>query len=119
MAYERSLSVPEWLSLPHETRLKLAEIFGLTKTGRREFVQMGLKGSLVSDGHTHADLRGITKEKMMIYTGLRDDDWGTLFACTVDKVEGKVPEAKTEVKEGKPCCGSKGPNHKKDCPTKQ
>lgn len=96
------LSVPDWLKLPYETRLKLAEIFELSKSKGSHVEQMGSESIVRSDGHTHEDLAVITLEKMYAFLGLAYDptntetDFPTLFHAVVAKVE---QDKELEVKE--------------------
>ncbi len=92
------VSVPDWLKLSHETRVKLAEIFQVPKSKGSQMEQMGSESIIKSDGHTHEDLSVITVEKMKAYLGgITVDDFATLFDACVAKVEeDKELEAKVE-----------------------
>lgn len=89
---EYSLSVPEWLKLSADTRVKLAEIFQIPKSKGAMVEQQG-EGSVVrSDGHTHEDLQAITVEKMKTFLGLMEgsepiNDFVKLFNAVIVVVE--------------------------------
>lgn len=98
------LSVNEWLELPHETRIKLAEIFSIPKsTGI--VTTHGVTTTVLSDGHTYQDLSAITVEKMMNYLGFEVHnpeetenvvDFPGLFQAVLDKIDeelANIPEA--------------------------
>jgi len=87
------LSYSVWLSLPSETRYKIADLYGLKATGIREVVD----SRVVSDGFLHASLAVITKESMREKTGLKSDDFYILFNALVESVNKKAePEIKQQ-----------------------
>jgi hypothetical protein len=93
------LSQRLWLQIPRETRLKLAETFGVPRSSINEVVDQ----VVVSDGFTVTDLNAITTEKMQAFLGSKKTDYFELLYACVDKLEGKgdfAPvEEKREVKE--------------------
>jgi len=93
------ISQAYWLGLSKETRLKLAELFDLS---RSTFTHVE-GNTVVSDGYSLRDLAGITKEKMQEYTGETHDDFYKLLEATIEKltapsVETPAPEVQEEVK---------------------
>jgi hypothetical protein len=73
------LSGSVWLSLPQTTRAKIAELFGLSKSGNVT-VFNGPNGSEVrSDGYTYEDLSVITVESMQEKLGSKKEDFYSLF----------------------------------------
>lgn len=84
------LSYSIWLSLPMDTRWKIANLFDIKPRGVKETIMLHSGGQVISDGFVHADLAIITKEKMKEITGVESDDFYTQFQALVDKVEGKT-----------------------------
>lgn len=54
-----------WIDLPRDVRARLAQVFGLERTGITEVRDQ----TVVSDGYTNGDLQGITLDKMNQYIG--------------------------------------------------
>lgn len=76
---ESLLSPQVWLSLPKETRAKIADLFGMKKSGGVE-VFNGPNGPEVrSDGYSYSDLAAITVERMQQITGSTSDNFYALF----------------------------------------
>jgi len=89
--FNNQLSVPDWLSLSPEIRLKLASAFNLHRSSGSVVEGNVLK----SDGYNHQDLAGITAPKMQRYLDTFEvNDFGILFQMVLDKIAGeqKVPE---------------------------
>ncbi len=83
------LSPHVWLSLKVETRAKIAELFGLTKSGT-PIVNIGPNGGeVVSDGYSIMDFFPITIHKMNEILGTNSKDFYELFDKIVDRVEEK------------------------------
>ncbi len=61
----------QWLTYPHETRLKLAELLKLPKTGH---IHVTSRGEIISDGFTPEDLKNITVEKLQELTNSKTED---------------------------------------------
>lgn len=95
------VTVPQWLSLPVETREKLRAQFKIPRTGQRSFVQVGGKGEVTSDGTTNGDLAALSLPAMAKYLGLvevpGEEMLLTLFKKVVERVEEtplvEVPQA--------------------------
>lgn len=127
---ESLLSGSVWLSLPKDTREKIATLFEMKKSGGVE-VFNGPNGPEVrSDGYTYQDLSVITIESMRKITGSDSDNFYHLFKNIVAIVNDEAlieEEIKEEIiteefvplKEEKPrfCqyCLSKGVRHMKNC----
>ena len=127
------LSQHVWLSLKSDTRAKLAEMFGLKKSGT-PMVNIGAYGAeVISDGYSPVDFVPISINRMNEILGTASKDFYELFDKIVDKVEGKEEtvglvsretmkeiegELKEIEKELKPFCEfctSKGVRHKLNC----
>lgn len=76
------LSYPVWLSLPKETRYKIAKVFGIMARG----VGHTVDNRVVADNFIHADLAVITRERMREMTDSESNDFYVLFQKLVDKV---------------------------------
>ncbi len=81
------LSVPDWLRLSNETRLKLVEIFSIPRSTGSQMDMIGGQGVIKSDGHTHQDLSVITVEKMQLFLNTDESDFLTLFQALIKKLE--------------------------------
>lgn len=85
------VTVPEWLKLSQETRVRLAEKFQLSRSRGTQMEQQGEGSVLVSDGYSNSDLEGITLEKMQEY--LQDTsisgDFVSLFHGVLEKIEAE------------------------------
>lgn len=94
------LSKPQWLNLPIEVRVKLIEVFHLTRSGFTEVVD----GRVTSDGYTHEDLAKITLEKLQEILDSDNDDYFALLEELIDSIssEGEVEEETEEETEGAP-----------------
>jgi len=135
------LSGSVWLSLPKPTRAKIAELFGMEKSGGVE-VRNGATGpQVISDGYTYRDLSTITVEKMQTILSSEDENFYSLFKkivalvneeeiveemanIVIDEVRlaGAVDfgeQSSEELTPGKnrfcEFCDSKGVRHKKNC----
>lgn len=91
------LTVPFWLELPADTKARLKEIFQIPKSAGASFMQVGGKGILTSDGHTHADLAHITKAKMAAYLGQPEADFFSMFDEVLLKIEEEKKPKTIEV----------------------
>jgi len=85
--FESYLSVPEWLKLPLEIRLKLAEIFEIPKSKGAQVEVQGAHTIIQSDGYTHDDLQAITIQKMQELLNSRSTDFVLLFNAVIAKLE--------------------------------
>lgn len=84
-----SFSYSKWLELPLTTRVKLAGVFGVAKTGATEV----FSNSVVKDGYAIKDLEEkMTREAMEAYlepASYSEDD--NLFDLVVEKVSYVAP----------------------------
>ena len=74
--------IPQWLALDMSVRLRLKEIFNIPRSEGTSVVS----GVVTCDGHTHADLRAITQEKINAFLGEESTD----FYGSLEKVIEKV-----------------------------
>lgn len=135
---ESLLSPQVWLSLPKETRAKIADLFGMKKSGGVE-VFNGPNGPEVrSDGYSYSDLAAITVERMQQITGSTSDNFYALFKKIVmlvdeesvsvhdavieeieeailENIEKDMEESIIEKKKFCEFCESKGRFHRKEC----
>ena len=82
-----SLSKPQWLELPHETRLKLIEIFKIPRSEGGHITYSMYGADVESDGHSHEDLKEITIERMQAYLGSTETDFFDLFNTLLEKIK--------------------------------
>lgn len=61
IAYQ--ITIPQWLSLTIETRQRLKELFSIPRSSGSQVND----GVVVSDGHTHEDLKRVSIEAMVKY----------------------------------------------------
>jgi len=125
-----------WIEYPKDIREHLAKVFNLQRTGISEIRD----NTVVSDGYTNDDLRGITQQKMIDYVG-SDGDFNHLWKVSISKAKFELHPPLFEIKSNvsiaevpiqiperiidspnaiKPFCSqcdSKGVKHKKICPT--
>jgi hypothetical protein len=100
MMMDASLNQAEWVKLSPSTRIKLAEIFEIPKTTGSQVEVVAGQTIVVSDGHTHNDLKVLTVQKMkdylakIEYVGPLYDDFFQLFDIVVSKIENKELEPK-------------------------
>lgn len=127
---ESLLSAQVWLSLPKDTRAKIANLFDITKSGSVYVVNGPTGPQVQSDGYSYQDLSVITVERMQQITGSESDNFYHLFKNIVAIVNEEAPieeevvaviieEDFVPLVEEKPkfCdyCDSRGVRHKKDC----
>ncbi len=75
-----------WLELPIQTRIKIAQQFGIIKKGSTEVVGNQIK----SDGYQIKDIEaGLSTEKLQAYVGLETFDLKILWEMMVNKIEGR------------------------------
>jgi hypothetical protein len=84
------ISYPMWLSLPQETRYKIAAVFNIAPNGTRQTIMGMHGGEVVSDSFLHKDLAVITKASMEKITGFKSDDFNTCFKVLLDHIDGKL-----------------------------
>ena len=131
------LSGSVWLSLPQETRAKIAHLFNITKSGS-VYVVNGATGPVVqSDGYSYEDLSVITVARMQEILNSKSENFYALFKDIVklvneeevldslievveemilENVEEEMEESVSEKKAFCDQCDSRGVRHKKDCP---
>lgn len=80
--FEPQITIPQWLELPMNVRLKLKKIFNIPKSTGCEVHN----NIVVSDGHTHKDLAHVTLQKMQAYTGSTSTDFYELLNNTINIV---------------------------------
>ena len=82
MENKQQLFVPEWLKLPRETRILLADKFGLTRDVCTE-----VDGGVVKcDGFSNKMLANLTADIMAEYLGSDSNDFYELFTKTIEKI---------------------------------
>lgn len=140
---ESLLSPQVWLSLPQTTRAKIAELFGMKKSGGVEIFNGPNGAEVRSDGYSYSDLAAITIERMQELTSSTSDNFYALFKKIVilvneetldkaieaveeailDNVEKEMEEVTEleEIKSDRFCqyCTSKGVRHLKICTRNQ
>lgn len=83
------LNTTQWLALPMEVRMKLKDLFGIPRSTGTVLQD----NTVLSDGHTHADLSRISVEAMQEFVGKKEKDFYKLFDLTLIKLAQKPPEA--------------------------
>lgn len=99
------LTIPVWLSLPMETRLKIAQRYKLKRSGNTEVTNLSGKLEVKSDGYTHEDLAKIPiggKDPLEILNRVLAE----LERPSIAE-ENPLPFCQH--------CDSKGTRHKSDC----
>lgn len=89
------LSTHDWLQLPWETRLKLVEVFKITRSAGTHVIG----GVVKTDGYTEKDLSILNIETLKTFTGLETDNYQELFNATLIKLN---PERYEETKQSTP-----------------
>ncbi len=56
-ALKQAITIPEWLQVSAGTRLEIARLLGMVRTGATEVAG----NTVISDGYTHKDLETITQ----------------------------------------------------------
>lgn len=85
------VTIPQWISLPYSIRLRLQHMFRIPRSSGTEVMD----GTVITDGHTHEDLKHISVDAMQAYIGSESRDFYSLFEATVGKVEAEL-EAEEE-----------------------
>lgn len=75
-----------WLGVRHETRLKIAKIFNLPKSG---FVEVS-NNKVICDGHSQKDINLLTISAMQQYLNSEEDDIQVLFEKLVYVLENAI-----------------------------
>jgi len=86
-----------WLSLEHDVRIQMADIFNMPRKG---FVQV-MDNRVISDGYDYESLGFVTIEKMQDFTESTSDNFVELILLTIDKIKQisyAKKDTKTEVK---------------------
>jgi hypothetical protein len=116
----------QYINLTKEIREFLVKLFEIPRTGISEI----LNEQVISDGVCNEDLKAITEEKMIEYTGSHET-FGKLWDLTITKVQYEIafppevvlPELEDAIKaseEKRPYCGacvSHHGRHSNDCIT--
>ncbi len=95
------INVPDWVALPFETRQKLVKQFGVPKSGGSEVQNLSTGNRIVSDGHTHQDLKAITVEKLQEFTGSLSTDFYDLFSQAISKLTETSGPTTEQIREQK------------------
>lgn len=90
--FEPQLTIPQWLTLPRDVQDRLKVLFEIPKSAGVET----LNGRILSDGHTHADLKRISVAKMQEILKSEAVDFFELFNTLISKVEWDLAEEKLE-----------------------
>jgi hypothetical protein len=80
------LYVPEWISLPQETRAKLVEMFNLKRDVGVEVVN----NTVVCDGYSNVALSSISIPVLQEYTKLETEDFMSLFSFVLESINPKA-----------------------------
>ena len=99
--FQPQISVPDWVKLPSETRQKLIKQFSIPKTGGSEMQLIGGQRQLVSDGHTHLDLKVMSVEKLQQFTESTSTDFYELLNKTIEKLSVHVGPTTEQILEQK------------------
>jgi hypothetical protein len=84
--------VKRWLELNQDERMRLASQFTLRKTSATSVVN----NTIVSDGHTHEDLKRLSVGRLIEFLGpeilpwYNDAQLDKLLSLTLDKIYGKT-----------------------------
>ena len=102
------IPVDIWLGVRHETRLMIAKLFNLPRTGIVEVSN----NRVICDGHSQRDLMLLTRDKIQDYLGSEEDDMMALFDKLVYVLENSISvdltqtikkdEPKKTIEESKP-----------------
>lgn len=79
------ITVQQWMLLPRETRIVLAEAFNIPRTGITEIID----DRVVTDGHSNDNLMVITKEKMCEWIG-SEETFHRAWEICISKANGIV-----------------------------
>jgi hypothetical protein len=93
-----------WLSIDNTTRVKLAAIFNIKRTGTPRGMTLNGQYRAESDGYTVEDLEALTVERMQKFTGSRETDILKQLVKCVEKIEKPetIEEAKRIIQPKKP-----------------
>ncbi len=84
-----------WLRLPILTRIKIASQFGFNKTGSTHVFDNVIQ----SDGYSVKDIEtSLTKQAIKDYLSTDEDNMDFLWSAMVEKIEGRTPPEKEEIK---------------------
>jgi hypothetical protein len=79
------LTVPQWLSLPINTRMRLVKVFGIPRS-QGSLVQ---DNKVMSDGYTHTDLMRISVESMQKFLDSDEKDFFKLLDDVIATLEAE------------------------------
>lgn len=87
------MTYSKWLALPLPLRMKLAQEFGIAKTGSTH-----VQGSeILSDGFKVQDVENtLSIEALQVFTELKSKDVDVLWAATLEKADPKPVEVVVE-----------------------
>jgi len=80
------IPVDIWLGVRHETRLMIAKLFNLPRTGMVEVSN----NRVICDGHSQSDLMLLTRGKLQDYLNSEEDDMMALFDKLVYVLENSI-----------------------------
>lgn len=95
------INVPDWVALPHETRRKLVQQFNIPRSGGSEVQTLSVGNRIISDGHTHQDLKAISLPKLQEFLGSISDDFYTLLEQAIEKLTNKTGPTSEQILEQK------------------
>lgn len=84
------LAYQVWLALPMETRVKLASLFGVVKTGRVTVEYRATGPIVTADGYTPDDLRAITLAKLQTILTTEDTNFYELVEVVIENIDAIV-----------------------------
>lgn len=86
----------KWLQISLETRSKLAELFGMSRSGFNHI----LDNEVISDGYSDKDLAMLSLEKLQQYLGSEEEDYYKLLDLVIKQIENPHEKIeKTDVDE--------------------
>ncbi len=95
------LNVPDWVLLPLEIRQKLIKQFDIPKSGGSEMQTLSTGSRIVSDGHTHQDLKAISLEKLQEFLSSTDTDFYALLNQAIVKLTTNTGPTSEQILEQK------------------
>lgn len=87
----------QWLKTPINTRIKIAEQFGIKKTGSTHVSD----NKIQNDGFLITDVESaLTPEAISAYLGIAETHPERLWIALIDKIEGRTPLHPDTIKPG-------------------
>jgi hypothetical protein len=93
------VSVPQWLSIPVEVRIKMRKLFSLPRSEASHVTIGGFESKTNSDGHTAKDLSVITLEKLQEFTGDQSSDFFGQLNLLVSQLTAPVETTEAVLKK--------------------